>query len=91
MLESWKDPEFVLRSCTIAAAVRGTGTAEKIEKIAGHLIYEYQADIRILPARYIDISSSDIRENIKNGTSIRYMLPENVIAYIKENKLYTSC
>jgi nicotinate-nucleotide adenylyltransferase len=91
MLESWKDPEYVLRNCTIAAAVRGTGTAEKIEKIAGHLIYEYQADIRILPARYIDISSSDIRENIKNGASIRYMLPEKVIAYIQENGLYASC
>ena len=29
MLESWKDPEYVLRNCTIAAAVRGTGTDKK--------------------------------------------------------------
>ena len=41
MLESWKDPEFILQNCTIVVAVRGTGTADKIEKIAGHLIYEY--------------------------------------------------
>lgn len=91
MLESWKDPEFILQNCTIVVAVRGTGTADKIEKIAGHLIYEYQADIRILPVRYIDISSSDIRENIKKNTSIRYMLPEKVEAYIQENGLYLSC
>lgn len=91
MLESWKDPEFILHNCTIAVAVRGTGTAEKIEKIAGHLIYEYQADIRILPVRYIDISSSDIRDNLKKKASIRYMLPEKVEAYIQENELYLSC
>lgn len=91
MLESWKDPEFILHNCTIAVAVRGTGTAEKIEKIAGHLIYEYQADIRILPVRYIDISSSDIRDNLKKKASIRYMLPEKVEAYIQENGLYLSC
>lgn len=91
MIESWKEPEFILQNCIIVAAVRGTGTAEKIEKIAGHLIYEYQADIRLLPARYIDISSSDIRDNIKKGTSIRYMLPEKVAEYIQENGLYVSC
>ncbi len=88
MLESWKNPDYILRNCVIVAAVRGTGTEEKIEKIAGHLIYEYQADIRILPARYIDIASSDIRHKIKEGNSIRYMVPEKVLAYIQENGLY---
>ncbi len=88
MLESWKNPDFIFQNCIIVVAVRGTGTEERIEKIAGHLIYEYQADIRILPARYIDISSSDIRSKIKEGYSIRYMLPEKVLAYIKKNGLY---
>ncbi len=88
MLESWKNPDYILRNCVIVAAVRGTGTEEKMEKIAGHLIYEYQADIRILPARYIDIASSDIRHKIKEGNSIRYMVPEKVLSYIKENGLY---
>lgn len=88
MLESWKNPEFILQNCIIAVAVRGTGTEEKIQKIAGHLIYEYHADIRILPARYIDISSSEIRERLKEGKSIRHMLPQKVIEYIDENKFY---
>lgn len=89
MLEHWKNPEYILKNCVIAAAVRGTGTEEKIEKIAGHLIYEYQADIRILPARYIDISSSDLRARLKDGKSIRYMLPDQVLSYIQKKGLYT--
>lgn len=90
MLESWKDPEYILKNCVIVTAVRGSGTEAKIEKIAGHLIYEYQADIRILPARYIDISSSDLRHRISEGKSVRYMLPDKVLAYIQENGVYVA-
>lgn len=87
-LESWKNPEFILQNCIIAAAVRGTGTEERLEKIASHLIFEYQADIRILPARYMDISSSEIRQRIQNGISVRYMVPDKVLKYIEKNGLY---
>lgn len=90
MLESWKNPEFIFENCVIAVAVRGTGSEKKLEKIAGHLIYEYHADIRILPARYMDISSSEIRKRIRNGMSTRYMLPDKVLKYIEENDLYQS-
>lgn len=89
-LEGWKNPEFILQNCIIVAAVRGTGSEKKLEKIAAHLIYEYQADVRILPARYMDLSSSEIRQKIKNGDSVRYMVPDNVLEYIKENRLYQS-
>lgn len=88
ILESWKDPEIILQNCVIAAAVRGTGTEDKIKKIAGYLTASYQSDIRILPARYIDISSSEIRQKIKNGQSIRYLLPDKVIEYINAENLY---
>lgn len=87
-METWKNPEMIFQNCVVAASVRGTGTEDKIRKIATHLIYEYQADIHILPARFMDISSSEIRERVACGKSIRYMLPENVRNYIYENDLY---
>lgn len=87
-LESWKNPEFILQNCVVAAAVRGTGTEARLEKIASHLIYEYQADIRILPARYMDLSSSEIRRRLKDGKSVRYMVPDRVYEYIEKNRLY---
>ena len=87
-LESWKNPEIIFQNCVIAAAVRGKGTEDKIKKIADYLTESYQSDIRIMPSRYIDISSSEIRKRIKDGRSVRYMIPDSVIAYIEKEGLY---
>lgn len=87
-LESWKNPEIIFQNCVIVAAVRGTGTEDKIKKIADYLTASYQSDIRIMPSRYIDISSSEIRKKIKDGQSVRYMIPDSVIAYIEKEGIY---
>jgi len=36
----------------------------------------------------IEISSTEIRERIKEGKSVEYLLPANVYNYIKENNIY---
>jgi nicotinate-nucleotide adenylyltransferase len=46
-------------------------------------------DFRIL-ARRLDISSTDIRERIARGASIRYLVPETVRALIEQHHLYQS-
>ena len=39
-------------------------------------------------APLLEISSTQIRNLIKTGNSIKYLLPDNVIGYIAEHKLY---
>ncbi|MEH7093795.1 nicotinate-nucleotide adenylyltransferase [Neobacillus vireti] len=52
--------------------------------------YSQQTDYPILyvdvPA--IDVSSSMIRDRVKKGKSVRYLLPDPVIDYIEEKQLY---
>ncbi|MCA0970009.1 nicotinate-nucleotide adenylyltransferase [Halobacillus litoralis] len=36
----------------------------------------------------IDISSSEIRERVSRGESVRYLVPDSVYHYVKEHQLY---
>ena len=36
----------------------------------------------------VEISSTDIKKRLKNGQSVRYMLPDLTLKYIKDNSLY---
>lgn len=55
--------------------------------------YQDHSDYDILYAKtpQMEISSSMIRERVKAGQSIRYLLPEPVRAYIEEHGLYGTC
>ena len=87
-IEKWVHPEILLRDCIVLAAYRDdTGTDEMLSKIQ-YLNDKYGADIRLLNTPNVDISSSDIRERIKDGLSIRKMVPEAVFDYIEENQLF---
>ncbi|ASZ10395.1 nicotinate-nucleotide adenylyltransferase [Chitinophaga pendula] len=55
----------------------------------GHEVGELPgARVLVLDAPMLDISATSIREWIKEGRSVRYMVPDNVLAYINENNYY---
>jgi nicotinate-nucleotide adenylyltransferase len=45
-------------------------------------------NVSIVKAPKLDISASFIRKSIKLGKSIKYLVPEKVIEFIKDRKLY---
>ena len=43
---------------------------------------------KFMPLKFEDISSKEIREQIKNGLSAKELIPKEVEEYIRENELY---
>lgn len=55
----------------------------------GHVVKDtYGGNVTVLAAPLLDISSTMIRQMIREGKSIRYLVPDNVAAYILENNYY---
>lgn len=87
-METWRKPDIIFHSCTILAAVREDKDPTDLEQKIAELKEKYGAVICQISLKEIDISSTDIRSRIRENRSIRYMVPDKVISYIKENQLY---
>lgn len=84
----WKEPSSIFEDAVILVANRiGNESTELLKKIEEYKV-NFNADIKILPIKQVDISSTDIREKLRKGKSIRYLVPDNVIEYINEHKMF---
>lgn len=61
---------------------------EETMKKCRYLQDEFSLKIDIVDSPVFEISSSEIRQRIKNNKSIKYLLPKKVEDYIKDNGLY---
>ncbi len=52
------------------------------------IVLNKDVDAIFCNTRIIDVSSTEIRNRIKEGKSIRHMVPDNVLKYIKKEGLY---
>ena len=87
-LENWKCPERILGCCKIIAAVRDEVSAEEMTKKKKELEQRFGGEILLFSFARLSISSTEIRERLRLGKSVRYMVPGNVLAYIEEKGLY---
>ncbi len=87
-IEQWKNFRKIFPSCTILAAMRDDKDTESMQAQIRYLNEKYGADIRLLQAPLVEISSTTIRRRAENGLSIRYMVPDVVSEYIQSNALY---
>ena len=87
-LSSWHEPESIFRLAAIIAAGRAGIPDKELEGVIAEFKNRYNARIYLSEAPHIGISSSEIRNRIKNGFSVRYMVPDAVAEYIAKNRLY---
>ena len=49
---------------------------------------EIRKKVTTFPITGVDISATVIRERVRKGLSIQYLVPEGVDAYIEQHRLY---
>lgn len=77
-LPNWRRPDEIVRLATLAVAPRGAPRPPKVEG----------ARVLLLDMPRLQISSTGLRLRVREGRSIRYLVPPPVEAYIKSSGLY---
>lgn len=87
-LETWRNPQGILSLATLIVASRPDTLESNVLCTAERLREKYGARILISKHRAMNYSSTEIRERVKNGQTIRYFVPAEVEAYIYAHGLY---
>jgi len=80
---TWRDPERILALARLAVVPRGEGDRPSLDAAVRRRV------VFLKPPR-IEIASSEIRRRLGRRRSVRYWLPEPVLAYIRRHGLYAS-
>ncbi|MBD3289411.1 nicotinate (nicotinamide) nucleotide adenylyltransferase [candidate division KSB1 bacterium] len=78
---SWHKPKEVLRNSSVVVYRR---SGNKLSDVPD----EFLNEMLVMNNPLIDISSSEIRERIRDGKTIKYMVPPKIETLIFENNLY---
>lgn len=101
-IASWRSYTEIFASCNVVTVQRPGTTFESLAHALPPAIateFRYEESSRTLThcsghgvfgldGVLLDISSSNIRSLVKSGRSIRYLVPDSVERYIKEQRLY---
>lgn len=78
-LPKWKNYDVILRDYEVYVYKRPSYDLGELQ---------VHANVRLFDAPLMQISSSYIRNCIKNGQSVEYLVPDNVLEYLTTSSLY---
>lgn len=87
-VETWYKVEELLKLCSFVAVNRPGYEKSKLEQKLQYLQSKYNSRLYSIDVPGLNISSTDIRNRVKEGRSIKYLVPEEIEKYIYKYELY---
>ena len=87
-LETWKDYEMLLEQINFVVFTRAGFDNELLDRKIKLFKDKYNGKISKISIPLLEVSSTDIRERVRQNRTIKYLIPEAVEDYIKKHKLY---
>jgi nicotinate-nucleotide adenylyltransferase len=85
---TWREPEAILELARIAVAERVGARREEVRERLADLAGAAQR-VSYIDVPRIDISSAALRQRVRAGEPITYLVPDAVGRYIEERRLYS--
>ena len=85
--DRWKEPDRLLQMCNLVVVNRVGHQRIDVNDFVGRFP-QAGAGLTLLTVPRLEISSTDIRNRVRDGRSIKYLTPEPVVDYIEREGLY---
>ena len=82
---SWHEYDKLADECRFIAVTRPGFVLDRLEEM---LDADFLHQISFLSIPGLEISSTDLRRRVREGRSVKYLIPEAVEGYIEQNGLY---
>lgn len=86
--DQWVHPEIIAALCTILVIIRDEFSMDDMQDKIDEINLKFDSNIQIVSCERYDISSTQLREMLKQEHYDSEALPVKVVDYIKQNGLY---
>lgn len=90
-IEKWKNPDRIFKASKLVVFNRPGYDKESLKLQKNEIEKKYNTSINFLDIMDLEISSTMIRDRIKEGKKIDFFIPKEVLDFIRKNNIYNYC
>lgn len=90
-IEKWKNPDRIFKASKLVVFNRPGYDKESLKLQKNEIEKKYNTSINFLDIMDLEISSTMIRDRIKDGKKIDFFIPKEVLDFIRKNNIYNYC
>lgn len=90
-IEKWKNPDRIFKTSKLVVFNRPGYDKESLKLQKNEIEKKYNTSINFLDIMDLEISSTMIRDRIREGKKIDFFIPKEVLDFIIKNNIYNYC